>query len=527
MKKFLALLLVTVLCISLAGCGGKDKTPDPADYEFVITPQYVSELLSDYLSSESYLKGVEASGTNSGALLEKAMEYHLADINGFSIDGIVLQLRSDVAYEDGVFSAPLVFIDLNTGEVSDNICAEFNEYINSYTSDITCYEQLRSVIMNCLFCNDNPDESTIFHHYESKKLLTENEIASVNDILGLSYKGYESGQDADDSTDETGNPIISTDAQERMEKVIEMASAFKETPFYRQVAIDPTSICVGAAMEYKNDNFSGFPVHILLAYINYVDIEQYGFTAGTLLMDMNTGAIYSHADFDFNRLANFNSFSSVEDAYPHCMLSYESILLRYESQLWSSVGETMIRLTEEELSQINDTLSSADAAASAEQDALREEAAKNLSDTQKLFFDAAVEFSKTSRYKETAKNPASIRIANASEFSFVHPDNGFELNVILLQAEGIDADMYGLTAGFYLKDRKTGTGCTDTFTDLSSWTWDWEDYSDINNVYAACILCYEPVLTNGEKHLFMDDPCDQLTHLSKADLDAINAALNP
>jgi uncharacterized lipoprotein YehR (DUF1307 family) len=48
MKKFFALLLAAVLCISLAGCGAKDKAPDPADYDFVINTQLIAEHTETY-----------------------------------------------------------------------------------------------------------------------------------------------------------------------------------------------------------------------------------------------------------------------------------------------------------------------------------------------------------------------------------------------------------------------------------------------------------------------------------------------
>ena len=247
---------------------------------------------------------------------------------------------------------------------------------------------------------------------------------------------------------------------------------------------------LAAAMEYKNDNFaSGYPVHIILLCADNINTDLYGMAPGMMLMDMNSGATYTYSDFDFNNLADMNAFTSAEDAFPICMNSYVNILEGSETQLWASNGETIVSLTAEELSFVNETLAAANAASSAEVEAQREAAAAGLTERQKMVFDAATEFSKTARYKETALHPTSIRLAAASEFFFTHPDNGFELHALLLQADGVDIDMYGFSSAIFLKDLETGDTCTDTFMDLSDWTWDWEDYSDPNNVYASCILC--------------------------------------
>jgi len=535
LKRSLSLLLMLLfLCVSFTGCKEEqtNSTPDPADFDFVIDTQYVADLVSNYLVSDSYLSGVAAYESvmqkkNGGCLLEKALEYHQKDLNGLSSDAVLLQFRSDVCYGEGVISdCVLLYLDLNSGAVYDNITFHMDEIINSFSGDIRTEDEMHAVLMNVLHGYEDP--SSVFWSSQGvSKSLTADEIAAVNDMLCLSYRGYESAEEVNNSIDmETGNPIITTDNEERVQKVIEMAQAFQQSPIYQTIANDPTAIRLSAAMEYKNDSFaSGYPVHILMIHTDDFDIEMYGLLSGTMLMDLSNGALYTASDFDFNNMPDIHAFTSVEDAYPWCISCYDHILEGRETQLWASIGETIVSLTEEELALVNDTLGSSYAAAAQEKEVLQLKAAETLSDLQRTAFDAAMAFSKTARYQEAAIHPSSIQLSAASELTFVHPDNGFELHALLLAADGIDTDRYGFSAGIFIKDLKTGEGFTDTFMDLSDWTWDWKDYSDSNDVYAACLNGYENII-HEESFLFMEEH-ESYRHLSEADLKAVNAALEP
>ena len=57
------------------------------------------------------------------------------------------------------------------------------------------------------------------------------------------------------------------------------------------------------------------------------------------------------------------------------------------------------------------------------------------------------------------------------------------------------------------------------------WSWNWEDWSDPNNVYAACILSWESCIQAGGTYLLMEAEGDRLLWLSETDLSAVNAAL--
>ncbi|MBR2879251.1 MAG: hypothetical protein IKC02_01110 [Oscillospiraceae bacterium] len=536
MKRIFPLILsIIIVCVCLVGCGGDGKSADEFDEStFAIDSEYVAGLLADYMQSDSYLGAVaeyeKQIARNGGCLLEKAMEYHLYEYDDFKIDAILFQLKCNVAYGEGVIDDSVcVYVDLNSGEVHDSLGDEYLEISLNLDGVPDSEEELRSTLMNVLRdFNMNSDE-VFFHWKAHKKALGEDEIAAVNEKLGLSYMGYESAAEAESSVDQaTGNPIISTDSQERVQKATEMAMALKETAIYQEASFDASTIRIRAAMEYKNDNFgSGYPVHIIMINADNINTEYYGLEAGTVLLDMKSGELYTVADLDLNNMTDINSFSSEIDAYPWCILCYNNILEGGETQLWASSGETIIELDREELAAVNDFLASHYASEAAEKDTLRQEAAAKLTAQQKLIFDAAMEFSKTAHYRERALAADRISLSNASEFIFTHPENGFELHALLLMADSIDTDMYGFMSGVYLKDLNTELGYAESFMDLSNWSWDFEDYSDINNVYAACILSYDSVLSANESHLFMNEDCDRLIHFTKEDIDAVNAALNP
>ena len=531
MKKIFS-LIAALVCL-LAGCGSAAAEPTPAAYDFIISTEYVAGLVEDYLQSDSYLRGVadyevQMNSKNGGALLEKAVEYHHASLDGYPIDAVLLQLKTDVVIGDGgIGDRVQVYVDLRSGKMWDALTLNLAEITSTFTGSFQSEEEAYAILMNVLHSYDEQENAVFYHGSEAKKTLSAAEIAAVNQQLSLSYRGYENAEEANEGVDEeTGAPVIHTDAQERMAKVTEMALALRDAVSYQQAALDPTVIQLSDAIEYKNDNFaSGYAVHILMIHTDAVDMERFNRTSGTLLMDMNSGAMYTEADFDLNAMPDINAFTSVEDAYPWCILTYNNILEGQETQLWASSGETILHLTEAELETVNATLSDITASTAAERNARRQEAAASLTEAQRPYFEAALEFSRTPRYKEAALDPANIQLAAAAEYSLVHPENGFTLHVLLLQADGMDEDIYGFVPGIYLKDLNSGMGYTDTFMDLSNWSWNWEDWSDPNNVYAACILSWESCIQAGGTYLLMEAEGDRLLWLSETDLSAVNAAL--
>ncbi len=527
MHKTISLILCILLFLPLAGCSGDNGGPAPENYDFVITTDFVRDSLAAYLPGESYQTAVAAfesvmNSKSGGCLLEKALEYHLADLNGFKVDALLLTIKADVLYGEDILGDNVqVYIDLNTGDVVDSLSIPLDDYTIFFDGTIHSEEELQAILMNTLYCND-PYEPVFYSSQGAHKALTAEQIAAVNDELGLQYNGYESAKEAEESVDDSGRAILFTGNDERIQKAIDTAKAFQESPHYQQLSDDPTGIRLDSAMEFKLDNMEGYPVHILLIHADSVNPDLHGLPGGTALLDMTSGAVYTAADLDLN---DIGGFECIENCFAKLLSAYDNILCGTETTLWFQ-NESSYLLSAEELATVNESLNSFYAQTAEQADTLRLEQAVGLSDWQRLFFDAAMEAAKTARFKQAAFDPSSLQLSAGGELSFRHPENGFELHVLLLQAQGIDTNMYGFSAGTYIKDLNSSTLYTDTDFDLTDWTWDWDDYSDPLNPIIAALLSYDSFLNMGQTVFFMEEE-ELFVPLSAEDLAAVNAALNP
>ena len=109
MRKTVCILIILCLCLSLAACSGQSPSEKPSYDEPIISADYVIDFVQDYLSSESYLSAVSSyeqsmNSKSSGCLVEKAIQYRMKDLDGLSIDAIILQLKTDVALPNGSIS---------------------------------------------------------------------------------------------------------------------------------------------------------------------------------------------------------------------------------------------------------------------------------------------------------------------------------------------------------------------------------------------------------------------------------------
>lgn len=529
MRKTVCILIILCLCLSLAACSGQSPSEKPSYDEPIISADYVIDFVQDYLASESYLSAVSSyeqsmNSKSSGCLVEKAIQYRMKDLDGLSIDALILQLKTDVALPNGSISdTMIVFKDLETGMIYDSATLDIDQYVNVFTGSLESREQFSAILMNTLFGSDLTDD-VFFHHYESFKALSSQELASVNQALGLEYRGYESTEELEESIDESGKAIISTDAALRRQLILDMAGTLQGSTGYGKIAYDPTTISIDAAVEFKMDNFEGFPVHALLIHAANCNADSGSGYHAIALTDMDSGSIYTGDMLDMNGLKDIGEFSSMEDIYLSLISGFEMVVSGQNSDIWSE-NETKLMLDGEDLEEINAVLTESYAARADEINALRLENAASLTELQRMVFDAALEFGNGPRYKQISLEPSSIRLVAASHYRCDNPEL-FIMDTVLLKFDHVDTDFYGEFECYALKDLESGNVYCLADFDVANWSWDWEDYSNYDDAWICSLMLYEQVLYNGETYFF-NGAGESFTHLSAEDIAAVNAALNP
>ena len=165
MRRLILSLLAAVFLLSLSAC----STPLTDQQRLTANGVHV------YLSSDVF-SGMEtayekASGSAAcEPFLLHAMEYQLDDLDGISIHGILLALRSDVLCDGQISDSTYLFIDLPSSTIYDDKALDFDSWRADFNG--TCrngYDALALVF----------DRYANYIHSSSGPMISENELCTV------------------------------------------------------------------------------------------------------------------------------------------------------------------------------------------------------------------------------------------------------------------------------------------------------------------------------------------------------------
>ena len=137
MKKILALLLVSIMALSLVACGGNNANAETNDNQTSQTEtsnesnlteqqQMVVDATNQVLASDSFKEIVSAyeEASQSEAKEPKvvqAIDYQLDDFNGYKVDVMLIKLQADVMYDNAIYKDFQILVDKESGEVYDKV----------------------------------------------------------------------------------------------------------------------------------------------------------------------------------------------------------------------------------------------------------------------------------------------------------------------------------------------------------------------------------------------------------------------
>ena len=197
MKKILALLLVSIMALSLVACGGNNANAETNDNQTSQTEtsnesklteqqQMVVDATNQVLASDSFKEIVSAyeEASQSEAREPKvvqAIDYQLDDFNGYKVDVMLIKLQADVMYDNAIFEDFQILVDKESGEVYDKVSLNVAEWSNSF--DGTCHseEDVKPMLLMCYsFLEQN---GQLWTESETLVELTEADLEVINNNL--------------------------------------------------------------------------------------------------------------------------------------------------------------------------------------------------------------------------------------------------------------------------------------------------------------------------------------------------------
>lgn len=388
MKRILTFILALCLSVCLAACGGSgSQVPDATEpEEWNISPQYVAGRLGEFMASEEYrtMKDLYVYQLNvqygdavvRSLYLEGALECYLKDFDDVEHRFLLMALRGDVGTDTGMGDKLLLMYDMNSGVFYSNCSKEISAYSEKYAA---IEGTLETNILNCDYDHvANFSEGDILYFgYEYVKTLTSDEVALVNDSMGLEWS-EETPNSQDDQPQESEVPeetepeipeeteavemVSPEEAPEPMEgtetaqsdltvqAICDGARATRETQYYQEIAPDATRIQIEGAVEYLLTNYGeqGLNVHILLLRAAGIDTDMYGFGGGVFVVELETGAVYSQKDLNID---NWGNLATCEDIYAG-LLCCDQIWTERASNIITD-EETMIWLDQATVDAVN------------------------------------------------------------------------------------------------------------------------------------------------------------------------------
>ena len=187
MKKWIALLLAAVLCLSLAACGGKEETPANivVDGNEISAKDYLIEHLSAYIQSDDYVArktefentfGQEAQPFTVTNAFELKMDNYGNE--GISIHFFMVKANCNYCMDGGIYDSMTMAIDYDTGTVYDQFGVD-ESWLEKSEKEQAIYIAAAG---GCFVSSDYNGEP-IFMDSETHIPLSESDISEINQAL--------------------------------------------------------------------------------------------------------------------------------------------------------------------------------------------------------------------------------------------------------------------------------------------------------------------------------------------------------
>lgn len=197
MKKILALLLVSIMALSLVACGGNNANAETNDNQTSQTEtsnesnlteqqQMVVDATNQVLASDSFKEIVSAyeEASQSEAKEPKvvqAIDYQLDDFNGYKVDVMLIKLQADVMYDNAICKDFQILVDKESGEVYDKVSLNVAEWSNSFDGTCKSEEDVKPMLLMCYsFLEQN---GLLWTDSETLVELTEADLEVINNNL--------------------------------------------------------------------------------------------------------------------------------------------------------------------------------------------------------------------------------------------------------------------------------------------------------------------------------------------------------
>ena len=187
MKKWIALLLAAVLCLSLAACGGKEETPANivVDGNEISAKDYLIEHLSAYIQSDDYVArktefentfGQEAQPFTVTNAFELKMDNYGNE--GISIHFFMVKANCNYCVDGGSGDSMTMAIDYDTGTVYDQFSVNESWMEKGNKEEAICV----AVATGC-FGSSDYNGDPIYNDSETHIPLSDSDIAEINEAL--------------------------------------------------------------------------------------------------------------------------------------------------------------------------------------------------------------------------------------------------------------------------------------------------------------------------------------------------------
>ncbi|MBR4290933.1 MAG: hypothetical protein IKT52_09890 [Oscillospiraceae bacterium] len=535
MKRTVLSILAVILCLSLCACGnGESAAPTMPEEpkEWLISTEYITQSVIEFDASEewNFLQDTWASGRilygadkAYGPYLTGAAEVYVLGSEDKDQHFILMGIEGDMQLEDIVFDRDIVAYDIDSGSYYDSISWNRAELQARY-------EQIKDTPIGITFgCSSNyseavnsfPDNFTGGKRgYAFVRELSADEIAYINTALNLEPLPDRGAEAA---------PELNTTPEERQQVVVDALKQFAGSELYHALYPSSAAPLVQAAAEIVEE--ISLRTHSLV--IKLADANTDDGSLGKLVVDMETGALYTDREFD----PEWDGLDTPEKVAHLLAGSYDRIL-GGEEEIFFSQNETNYKLSDGEITAINqelvnyfaqnpiappptepvvDDIEFAEEVEQTSQNTSPAVESKPLSVSNQFVIDVICSIRNTDQYQSYAENPATIGLEMAYEY-YLEDFEGFEVHLIMLRVTGIDTDIHGITGNVFLIDASTGTVYSEFDLGL-----DWSgNIGKVEDVYVA-ILC--DLFWHGEQNMIWSEAA-QLTSIPQTDLDAINNALN-
>ena len=197
MKKILALLLVSIMALSLVACGGNNANAETNDNQTSQTEtsnesnlteqqQMVVDATNQVLASDSFKEIVSAYEEASQCEAKEpkvvqAIDYQLDDFNGYKVDVMLIKLQADVMYDNAIYKDFQILVDKESGEVYDKVSLNVAEWSNSFDGTCKSEEDVKPMLLMCYsFLEQN---GLLWTDSETLVELTEADLEVINNNL--------------------------------------------------------------------------------------------------------------------------------------------------------------------------------------------------------------------------------------------------------------------------------------------------------------------------------------------------------